>query len=250
MLEKAYKLLATQEKISNHKAKELIDKKLVSYKGKKLDLARALLPMGAKFELEKPQKARIIFEDEKLIALNKPYNYISEDLQKEFKAKLLNRLDKETSGVLLLCKDEEFRKLCIEEFKKQRVQKTYLAILSGFIADELELEEPILTLKSKGRAYSKISKQGLYAFTKITPLMLSAKKTLAKLEISTGRTHQIRVHCAFAGHGVVGDDKYAHIEAERMYLHSFETKILHYTFRANLDESFSVFGFDVKNLSL
>ncbi len=119
MQEKAYKLLALQEKISNREAKDLIDKGCVFSHGKKVVVARALMSDKARFNVIKAKNPQIIFEDDKIIAINKPYAYVSEDLEKKFNTKLLNRLDKETSGVILLCKDEDFRKLCIEEFKKQ-----------------------------------------------------------------------------------------------------------------------------------
>ncbi|EJK6279481.1 RNA pseudouridine synthase, partial [Campylobacter jejuni] len=112
MQEKAYKLLALQEKISNREAKDLIDKGCVFSYGKKVVVARALMSDKARFNVIKAKNPQIIFEDDKIIAINKPYAYVSEDLEKKFNAKLLNRLDKETSGVILLCKDEDFRKLC------------------------------------------------------------------------------------------------------------------------------------------
>lgn len=250
MQEKAYKLLALQEKISNNAAKELIDKALVSVKGVKIELARTLLPLKTKFEVSRQKPSKLIFEDDKIIAVNKAEGILSEELQDKFKAKLLNRLDKETSGVLMLCRDEALRLQCIEEFKKHRVEKTYVAVLNGIIADEMSVDEPILTLKIKGKAFSKVDKRGLQAHTTITPLLISGKKTLAKIEIPTGRTHQIRVHCAFMGHGVVGDTKYARIKAARMYLHSLKTRILDYEFFASLDESFNAFDFELKSLNL
>lgn len=246
--EKAYKLLARQENISNREAKELIDGGLVFAYGKKITVARALVREGIKFNISKAKKAQIIFEDNRIIAVNKPNFFVSERLEGEFNARLLNRLDKETSGVILLCKDEAFRLSCIEEFKKQRVFKSYIAVLNGILAQELELNEPIKTIKGKNGAFSKVAKDGLSATTKLIPLMVQGKKTLAKIIIKTGRTHQIRVHTAFAGYGVIGDEKYAKISSDRMYLHSYELGILDYFFKANLDDGFAKMGFEIKNL--
>ncbi len=248
MQEKAYKLLALQEKISNREAKELIDNACVFLKGKKITLARALVSENSKFVVKKIPNSKVIFEDSKIIAINKAPFFVSENLEKQFKAKLLNRLDKETSGLILLCKDEDFRQICIKEFKNQKVFKSYIAILDGIIAQNLELNEPILTIKGKNGAFSKISKEGLEAKSVIEPLMVEGKKTLAKIIIQTGRTHQIRVHSTFAKHGVIGDEKYAKIPAQRMFLHSFELGILDYFFRADLSDDFNAFGFDIKNL--
>lgn len=210
MQEKAYKVLAKQEKISNNAAKDLIDSGLVMLNGKKVCIARALVSEGAKFTLEKPKKSSLIFEDSRIIAVNKPFGVISQSLESEFNAPLLNRLDKETSGVILLCKDEKFREICVEEFRAQRVAKSYLAIVSGVLSEEISVNEPIFTLKSKHGAISKISKDGAKAHTIITPLLVSGKKTLIKATPITGRTHQIRVHCAFIKHPIVGDTKYPH----------------------------------------
>lgn len=248
MKDKAYKILAKQEKISNNAAKSLIDNGLVFLGSEKISIARTLMSENSHFIVKKAQKAKLIFEDDKIIAVNKPNNIKSEDLQKEFNAKLLNRLDKETSGLILLYKDEDFRLKCIEEFKKQRVFKSYLAIVSGILASEITINEPILTLKTKQGAFSRVSKEGLEAKTTLTPLLVSGKKTLIKAVISTGRTHQIRAHCAFAKCGIIGDEKYAKIQAKRMFLHSYELGLFDYKFRANLDESFNEFGFEIKNL--
>lgn len=248
MQEKAYKLLAQQEKISNREAKELIDAGRVFSHGKKILIARALMRAGTKFSLTEAKKPQILFEDDRIIAVDKPHSFVSERLEREFRARLLNRLDKETSGVILLCRDENFRLSCIEEFKKQRVFKSYIAVLDGILAQELELDAPIKTTKSKGGAFSRVSKDGLSALSRFVPLMVRGKKTLAKIIIKTGRTHQIRVHAALAGHGVVGDACYAKIPSDRMYLHSYELGILDYFFRADVDEGFSKMGFELKNL--
>ncbi|TDJ81356.1 pseudouridine synthase family protein [Campylobacter volucris] len=249
MQDKAYKLLAIQEKISNNQAKELIDNGCVFAMGKKVVIARALMNVKTKFVVHKIKKAKILFEDDNIIALNKPFGQISENLENIFNAKLINRLDKETSGVLLLSKNEEFRLKCINEYKKQNVYKSYLAIVDGVIAEEIEICEKISTHKGSNGAFSKIDKFGLEAITYVEPLMVNAKKTLIKAIIKTGRTHQIRVHLNHIKHGVVGDEKYAKNISSRMFLHSYETKIFDYAFKALLDESFNVYGFEIKNLN-
>ena len=79
----------------------------------------------------------------------------------------------------------------------------------------------------------------------INILMVSGKKSLVKVRIETGRTHQIRVHLANAGFGVIGDEKYAKSRAKRMFLHSYETEILGLKFKAPLGKSFNEFGFEI-----
>lgn len=243
-LEKAYKLLAIQEKISNNLAKELIDDGLVFAHGKKILLARALMKASTTFTLLKTQKAQIIFEDENILALNKPAFITSEKLAKDFGFPLLNRLDKETSGVLLLYKNEDFQKIAIEEFKKLRVEKSYVAIVKGAVAEEITIDENILTIKEKGQAYSKVSKDGKSAISKVYPLMIVGKKSLVRIDIITGRTHQIRVHLNYINHPIIGDEKYGKNQNKRVYLHSYKTKLLNYEFIAPIDNSFNEFGFD------
>ncbi|KAB0582831.1 RluA family pseudouridine synthase [Campylobacter sputorum subsp. sputorum] len=247
-MEKAYKLLALQEKISNNEAKALIDNGLVSVGGKKIVVARGELSEKSVFNILKVAKPKVIFEDENIIAINKPPFTISEKIAKDFKFTLLNRLDKDTSGVLLLYKNEEFGKIAINEFKNMRVKKTYIAMVKGIISEELHIDNPIITIKGKGGAYSKISPQGKSAISDIYPFMISGKKSIVRVDIKTGRTHQIRVHLANLGYPVIGDEKYGKNSSKRMFLHSYKTEILDYKFIAELDNSFNEFGFEIPKI--
>lgn len=135
MQDKAYKVLARQLDISNNKAKELIDKGVVYVGDKKVKIARALISTKTKFRVEAISKSEIIYEDANLIALNKAPFKTSEELEKEFNAKLIHRLDKETSGVLLLAKNDTFLQKAVQAFKKQEVKKIYSAWVEGIIAE-------------------------------------------------------------------------------------------------------------------
>ncbi|CZE46979.1 pseudouridine synthase family protein [Campylobacter geochelonis] len=248
--EKAYKLLAIQEGISNNEAKDLIDDGLVSLHGEKLSIARGLVDTKAKFSVQKIAKPAVIFQDENIMAINKPPFITSEKIATMFKFELLNRLDKETSGVLLLVKNDEFKEEAIKEFKKLNVEKIYIAVVNGIVSEEISVDEPILTIKGKGGAISKISPLGKTALSKIHPIMVSGKKSLVKVVIKTGRTHQIRVHLASLGYGVIGDEKYGKNRSKRMFLHAYKTSLLGYEFIAPLaDFSFNEFGFEIsKNM--
>ena len=243
--EKAYKLLAIQEGISNNEAKELIDAGLVSAKGQRIAVARTVMSAATKFNVQKLLRPSMIFEDENLIAVDKPAFLTSEKVSEMYKFPLLHRLDKETSGVLLLVKNEEFQKKAIEEFKNCRVKKEYVAAVKGIVSEEFSVNEPIITLKNRGGAFSKISSNGKEALSIVTPVMVAGKKSLVKVEIKTGRTHQIRVHLNHAGYGIVGDEKYAKNKAARMYLHAYKIELLRYKFRSNLSEDFNRLGFEI-----
>lgn len=238
-MQKAYKLLALQENISHTEAKALIDKGLVSIKGKRLNIARIELDPKTIFQIQSIQKPKIIFQDQQILALDKPAFIESYDLCDFFPDwKLLHRLDRETSGVILLIKEKsEFHLKAKEEFKKERVYKEYLAILGGILAEEQIITQPILTIK-KGFAKSKISKEGLPAHTILTPLTISGTKTLTKAIIKTGRTHQIRIHAKSISHAVIGDSFYGGRPAKRLMLHAHKIALLGYEFSSPMPKIF------------
>jgi 23S rRNA pseudouridine955/2504/2580 synthase/23S rRNA pseudouridine1911/1915/1917 synthase len=248
--EKAYKLLAAQEGISNRAAKELIDDGLVYTRGQKVALARQEIPLEANFKVEVVAKPKVIFEDDNLLILDKPAFLLSEQLSKSYGYPLLHRLDKETSGVLMLIKNEEYGKKAIEEFKQKSVEKIYLAVVSGRFVEPIEIDVPIATLKGKGGAYSKVSSSGKEAYTKVEPLLVEGKHALVKVTITTGRTHQIRVHLRHAGFPIVGDDKYGGKKADRVFLHAYRVGLLGKRFESPLPEAFRAFGFHPKSVNI
>ena len=238
-MEKAYKLLAIQEKISNSQAKKLIDNGLVFLHGKKLLVARALVKKNSRFRVVDISKIQKLFEDDNIIAIDKPSGFVSEELEKKFNAKLLHRLDKETSGAIILCKNEDFRLKAIQEFKKENVYKEYIAVVSGIFPEITKIDFPIKTLKGK-KAKSIISKDGKKALTIIEPLEVLGKKTKIKAIITTGRTHQIRVHLLKLGYPIIGDSLYGGKEFWRLMLHSFKINIFNYQIQAPLPDVFKL----------
>jgi 23S rRNA pseudouridine1911/1915/1917 synthase len=228
--EKAYILLAQQEGISNRKAKELIDRGLVYTRDRKIKIARGLLPLNTRFKIEKIPDIRKIYEDENILAIDKPPYVTSEEIEKKFKHKLLHRLDKETSGILVLAKNEDFRKKAIEEFKKKNVYKEYLVWVSGIVAEEEDITLPIKIIKTKTGAYAKISADGEEAFTHIEPILAFRTKSKIKAIIHTGKTHQIRAHLKAVDHPIIGDEKYGGQPYKRVMLHHHKFKIFDYNF--------------------
>jgi len=176
----------------------------------------------------------ILHEDEHLLALNKPAGIVvhsgsgrsfgvieimrhlrpgEEDLQ------LVHRLDRATSGVLLLAKDYPTLAALQTCFAEGRVKKRYLALLSGVLAsDVMDIDRPLeRNVLRAGERLSGVSPDGKRALTRITVLERRRDATLAEVSIATGRTHQIRVHAAVIGHAVAGDDKYGDREANRRF---------------------------------
>lgn len=178
----------------------------------------------------------ILYEDAHLLALNKPAGIvvhsgsgrsfgvieILRQLRGDEALQLVHRLDRETSGVLLLAKDYPTLAALQTCFAEGRVDKRYLALLSGVPeADVLDIDRPLeRNVLRAGERLSGISPGGKRAFTRITVRERRSDAVLAEVSIATGRTHQIRVHAAAVGHAVAGDEKYGDREANRRFRQS------------------------------
>ena len=195
----------------------------------------------------------VLYEDDGFIILNKPAGFavhggsginagIIEGLRlvrpEAHFLELVHRLDKDTSGCLLIAKKRSALKLLHELFREDQIQKTYLALLAGqWARKKLVVDAPLLKNVSQGgERMVVISKAGKSAETLFRRLTLYAEATLVEASPKTGRTHQIRVHAASLGHPIVGDDRYGadetnkHFKSKgynRMFLHAATLKFIH-----------------------
>ncbi len=236
-MEKAYKLLAAQEGISNKKAKDLMDRGLVYVTDRKVKIARAEMPNDTRFRVEKIEKVDIIYQDEHILAINKPALldvYELADAIEEEETELIHRLDRDTSGVILFARNEEFLADAIKAFKQRNVKKRYVAWVEGVFYEETKIDAPIATHKHGGKAFSEINEErGKPAVTIVRPLEIQGKKSKVEIEIMTGRTHQIRVHLSSIGHPIVGDERYGSVtRSKRILLHAKAIALLGYAFEA------------------
>lgn len=163
--------------------------------------------------------SRILFEDDALLIYNKPAGLNSDEkgVLQFWKStlpdlKLVHRLDRDTTGVLLLAKQPAIFNHLVEQFKQFQVEKSYLAIVDGIIDQTKGRIENYL---GKKRAYAgqtiwgAVSQnRGLYAYTGWERLNRGSAASLVKCYPKTGRTHQIRVHMAEMGHPILGDFQY------------------------------------------
>ncbi|MEA2111114.1 MAG: RNA pseudouridine synthase [Campylobacterota bacterium] len=232
-----------QEEISNSQAKTLIDRGLVYVGNKKVIIARGDIDKKTEFIVQKVEKAKIIFENDDLVVVDKPAFINSDELERQFSgSRLLHRLDRETSGVLMLVKNEEYREKAIKAFKKDEVYKEYVAWVEGVFTEEVIIDKPIITQKRKNKAYSKIARQGgRSAKTEVYPLEVSGKKSKVKCIIHEGRTHQIRVHLRSIDFPICGDEQYGGKRFKRVLLHAKKVKLLGKTFESKEPKIFQHF---------
>lgn len=209
---------------------------------------------------DKPAPARefpILFEDEHVLAVDKPAGVavhggsgvsfgVIEQLRRARPAakflELVHRLDRETSGILLVAKKRSALTKLQDQFRDRETGKTYLALVTGaWPASKKVIDQPLHKyLQADGerrvRVVAKDDPDGMRSITLVKVAERLQDSTLLEVTIKTGRTHQIRVHLASAGHPILGDDKYGDFELNkalarqglrRMFLHAWRLQFDH-----------------------
>ena len=194
---------------------------------------------------------RIVYEDDGLLVLNKPFGMavhggsgesfgVIEALRiatgKKY-LELVHRIDKDTSGLLLIAKKRSTLKALQEQFRIKRIHKQYLCLVDGHIkADRQTIDVPLLkyTLASGERrvkvANDADAKPSLTKIEVLARFMIDGCAVSLVLAMpATGRTHQIRVHMAYLGHALLGDDKYQRnplaAKVNRLCLHAWQLSL-------------------------
>ncbi|MEN3013022.1 MAG: RluA family pseudouridine synthase [Endomicrobiia bacterium] len=200
------------------------------------------------------EKLSIIYEDEDILVINKPpflkvhpsKNFDPEItlidlLSKKIPQKpdfvwplnrpyLVHRLDKETSGVLIVAKNPQAQYQISKQFKQRQIKKVYRCMVFGEIKDK---EGEIIAPIKKEKHISKVASIGKQAVTRFK--LLSFKNNISYLEVYpfTGRTHQIRAHLSFIGYPLLGDlmyhgvSKIENIKIPRVMLHAYSIEFIH-----------------------
>ena len=199
----------------------------------------------------------LLLEDDALMAIDKPagvavhggsgvsFGVIEQLRQARPLAKLLelvHRLDRETSGILLVAKKRSALKHLQDQFRERETGKTYLALVQGSWPEKLKVIDSALHkyLLPDGERRVKITSNadpdGMRSITLVKVAERLVGCTLLEVTIKTGRTHQIRVHLASQGHPIAGDDKYGNFEwnkavqkqgLKRMFLHAWRLQFKH-----------------------
>ncbi len=139
---------------------------------------------------------------------------------------LIHRLDKQTSGLIVISKNTKAHRKMMESFRRKFVEKRYIALVEGNVENDAgTIEEPI------GRfgelKYWGVKDDGKPSETRYSVLKRNEGTTLLELEPVTGRTNQLRIHCAYIGHPIVGDIARGGREAKRLCLHSYRLAFRH-----------------------
>ena len=192
----------------------------------------------------------VIYEDENVIVLNKPAGLLSmakgeycPEKTLEQYGLLVHRLDRDTSGVVILAKNEEVQKFLKKQFQNRKVHKTYYAIVEGRPKlDEARIDLPIIRDLKRPTTF-RVDANGKASETYYKVEKTNNWCSLAKLRPTTGRTHQLRVHMKYLGHPIIGDAVYGDVQADRLYLHATFLEVTlpggeRRTFEANLPASF------------
>lgn len=186
----------------------------------------------------------VIYEDEDLLIINKPAGvsvhptrnhpngtlcnavaaYLKNKSNENFVARAVGRLDKVTSGVMVFAKNA-----FVASRLNGNLDKTYIALAEGVLEGEGTVDAPIYR-PDINKTIRAVGEQGDEAITNWKALERFDNKTMLKVKTVTGRTHQIRVHCAHIGHALVGDEMYGAKVTDnikRAALHCYEVKIVH-----------------------
>lgn len=165
----------------------------------------------------------------------------------ELRPGIVHRLDKDTSGLLLVAKNDASQLALSEQLSARTMEKHYRALVEGNIREDSGRIEAAIARSKKDRKKMAVDEEGREAITEWTVLERGRGVTLLDVHILTGRTHQIRVHCKHIGHPVCGDPIYGSsrgAKVPRLMLHAYSLSFTHptsserLTFTADLPEEF------------
>lgn len=209
-------------------------------------------PVEGTPELHDIIEKSVIYEDNVMLIVNKPAGLavhggsgVKAGLIEALRAsrpnarhlELIHRLDRDTSGCLMIAKRRSYQRLVQQALREKKgIHKAYLAVVHGCWPDRLRrvsasLERQVL---GSGERISRVSDAGKRSLTEFERLADNGKLSLIRAVPVTGRTHQIRVHCAHAGYPVVGDEKYGNEEQDRRLKRRGHTRMMLHAHRLEI----------------
>lgn len=207
-------------------------------KNRKEELIASYVPLDILYEdrdfliVNKPAKVAsipsILHPADSLI--NRVYGYYKMRDYDDIIPHIVTRLDRDTSGLVLFAKHRYAHALLNEQLKNKQVIKKYLALVHGHVSyTQLDIKAPIARC-ADSTMKREVSPNGQFAHTSLKVKQIFADTTLLELQLHTGRTHQIRVHCAHLGYPLVGDDLYGgkiQMPIQRQALHCYKLIFYH-----------------------
>ncbi|HDL4216433.1 TPA: 23S rRNA pseudouridine(955/2504/2580) synthase RluC [Mannheimia haemolytica] len=210
-------------------------------------------PISTKLNKVAELESQILYEDESMLVINKPSGIavhggsgLSFGVIEALRAlrpqarflELVHRIDRDTSGILLVAKKRSALRSLHEQLREKVVQKDYLALVRGqWQAHTKVIKAPLLKNElASGERIVRVSEEGKPSETRFSIEERYANATLVKASPITGRTHQIRVHTQYAGHPIALDDKYGDAEfdskmkevgLQRLFLHAHAIRFEH-----------------------
>ena len=235
-----YLLSKLDDNFSRAKIQKLIDEELILVNDKvikssyKVSNGDVILITDKEEDMSvKPEKMDIdiVYEDDDVMVINKksgvvvhpaPGNYsgtlvnglmyLSKDLSHvngEFRPGIVHRIDKDTSGLLIVAKNDKAHRILAEELKEKKIKRKYIALVSGVINHDVgEIDAPIGRDPSDRKKMCVTSVNSKDAITHFRVLERYKNASLIECELETGRTHQIRVHMKYINHPVINDPVY------------------------------------------
>lgn len=218
---------------------KFIEKGFVKVDGELVTKANAKFPEGVYIEMTIPEELKnadlvpeTVFEDENVIVFNKPAGLLSEfkgeyspEMTLAHYGLIVHRLDRDTSGVIIVAKKPEVQSYLRRQFQDRKTKKTYYAVVSGRPKlDAARIDLPMARDLKRPTTF-RVDPNGKEAETFYRVLKTDGKHSLVELKPTTGRTHQLRVHMKYLGHPIVGDPVYGEEPGERLYLHAGELEI-------------------------
>ena len=255
--------LSERTEYSRTAIQRLIDEEKIKVNNKK-EKSSYKVQNGDKIEIEE-EKAKeielkaqdipleILYEDNDIIVVNKPKGMVVHPangnpdgtlvnaimsickdslsgIGGEIRPGIVHRLDKNTSGAIIIAKNDKAHIALSEELKNHEIKKTYIALVRGFVKENNATINMPIARSKKDRKKMDVDKNGKEAITHFKVIKRYQDCTLLEINIETGRTHQIRVHLSHIGYPIIGDDVYSNgknkwnIEGQCLHAKSLDFK--------------------------
>ena len=190
----------------------------------------------------------ILYEDDCMLIVNKPYNmpvhpsmdhyedslsngikYYFNSIGLKRKIRPVNRLDKNTTGIVIFAKNEFIQETLVKQMKEEIFEKKYIALVDGILDKDYQIIDAPIARKENSIIERCVSSEGEKAITIINLIKSFDNYSLVECILKTGRTHQIRVHTQYIGHPILGDDLYGKQSKliNRQALHASVVKFIH-----------------------